>query len=312
MRLALPLTLASVLVLLALLTPGRVYPADVSEAELLALEVSAELLPPAPLVAEITSDLIEIRSHYPFLAEFQIYARGDWSAGDLFLKVDPATATAVANGQPSALDPLNDVYGPIVEVDTFGPDWVFYRFSLPYHPVRLGEIYLDLPEVILAQPNFEYGDGSDIQVEQPGLYWFTFGWGDCPSGCLYEHHWRIQVDSGETAVVSQWGDPVSGTAAPPAPLTGLEGEVSVAPNPFNPRTRVRFELAREARVVLELFDLRGHRLRRIDVGRRGEGPQSVVLDGVDEQGRNLASGSYFVALRLNGERVATQRVALVR
>lgn len=79
----------------------------------------------------------------------------------------------------------------------------------------------------------------------------------------------------------------------PSPIT-LGG---AAPNPFNPRTTVRFTLDRARTVDLGVYDLRGARRRILTAGSLEAGEHAVVWDGLDDAGRRLASGPYFVRLR---------------
>ena len=84
------------------------------------------------------------------------------------------------------------------------------------------------------------------------------------------------------------------------------------PNPFNPRTEIRFRLDAPARVHLGLFDLRGRRLRRVDLGRREAGDGSWIFDARDDQGRPLASGVYLLHLDTDGRDAGTRKITLVR
>ncbi len=87
--------------------------------------------------------------------------------------------------------------------------------------------------------------------------------------------------------------------------------LGAAPNPFNPRTTIRWEQERRATTQLEVFDLRGRLLRRLVNESVGAGPHQVVFDGQDDRGASLASGNYFVRLRVDG-RSWTSRITLVR
>jgi len=64
------------------------------------------------------------------------------------------------------------------------------------------------------------------------------------------------------------------------------------PNPFNPQTTIRFELARPERVTLTVFDMLGRERGRLVEGRLGAGSHSAELDGAD-----WSSGVYFVRLQ---------------
>jgi hypothetical protein len=86
------------------------------------------------------------------------------------------------------------------------------------------------------------------------------------------------------------------------------------PNPFNPSTRIRFEMDEPGQAELAVYDARGHLVRRLDDGPRGAGPHSVTWDGTDRSGRQAASGVYYVRLvvRAAGETVReTRSIVLV-
>ncbi len=68
------------------------------------------------------------------------------------------------------------------------------------------------------------------------------------------------------------------------------------PNPFNPRTTLRFELDRAGPVRLEVFDLSGRSVRVLVHGPRDAGPHGVVWDGRDARGLHVPSGVYLVRL----------------
>jgi len=83
------------------------------------------------------------------------------------------------------------------------------------------------------------------------------------------------------------------------------------PNPFNPSTQLRFELAEDAPVRLEVYAVNGQRVRVLVDGMLGAGAYEQVWDGRDQAGGNAASGVYFARLRAGG-RVQTRAMALVR
>jgi hypothetical protein len=85
------------------------------------------------------------------------------------------------------------------------------------------------------------------------------------------------------------------TAAGPTPLA--DGSFLAAfPNPFNPRTDLRFELAEAAELTLAVYDLSGRRLRTLAAGRLDAGTAQFTWDGKDDGGKGLASGVYFARL----------------
>jgi hypothetical protein len=70
-----------------------------------------------------------------------------------------------------------------------------------------------------------------------------------------------------------------------------------APNPFNPVTTIRYELARTGRVDLVVLDVSGREVRRlIDGATIPAGRRTAVWDGRDASGRDAAAGLYFYRL----------------
>ncbi len=91
-------------------------------------------------------------------------------------------------------------------------------------------------------------------------------------------------------------DNSSGAGDLPA-LTRLDG---VHPNPFNPSTTVRFELARAGRAALRVYDLSGRLVRELVDGIVAAGPQAVAWDGLDAHGQPASSGVYLFRLSADG------------
>ncbi|MFH1866170.1 MAG: FlgD immunoglobulin-like domain containing protein, partial [Candidatus Eisenbacteria bacterium] len=75
------------------------------------------------------------------------------------------------------------------------------------------------------------------------------------------------------------------------------------PNPFNPSTTIHFRLLADEVVRLEVYGIRGQRVRTLVSGRRGAGLHSVVWDGTDDAGTRVASGIYFYQLTVGSERL---------
>ncbi|MCA9784867.1 MAG: T9SS type A sorting domain-containing protein, partial [Candidatus Cloacimonetes bacterium] len=83
------------------------------------------------------------------------------------------------------------------------------------------------------------------------------------------------------------------------------------PNPFNPSTHIRFRLAMDARVTLEVFNLLGQKVRRLASSQYPAGAHTVVWDGLSDAGTPAASGIYFYRLSA-GEFVQSRRMLLLR
>ena len=84
-----------------------------------------------------------------------------------------------------------------------------------------------------------------------------------------------------------------------------------APNPFGGRTSFQFALAAPGKVQLEVYDVRGRRVRVLENEIRPAGRYTAHWDGKDDHGSSSAAGVYFVRLR-SGSFEATQRMVLMK
>jgi glucose/arabinose dehydrogenase len=92
----------------------------------------------------------------------------------------------------------------------------------------------------------------------------------------------------------------------------IAGALKVGPNPFESVTTISISLATPAQVDLAVYDVAGRRVASLMNTRAGRGLHNASWNGRDPAGQALASGVYFVRLRLDGHAVETRRVTLVR
>jgi hypothetical protein len=72
------------------------------------------------------------------------------------------------------------------------------------------------------------------------------------------------------------------------------------PNPFNPRTNIRYDLPQTGYVDLRIFDLSGREVRTLARGFDHAGAKTVVWDAKDNQGQNVSAGVYVYRLEAAG------------
>ncbi len=84
-----------------------------------------------------------------------------------------------------------------------------------------------------------------------------------------------------------------------------------APNPFNPVTRILFDLPERQDVTLRVYDVRGRLVKTLLTGVQKAGRHEAAWRGTDESGRSAGSGVYFYRLE-SGEQTATRKMILVR
>jgi hypothetical protein len=117
---------------------------------------------------------------------------------------------------------------------------------------------------------------------------------------------HISIDS-----IREYFQPLPSDAGvvPPAPVATLYVN---APNPFNPRTTIAFELARAGRARLDIFDVRGRRLRCLLDAAVAAGRHRVIWDGKLESGITAASGTYIYRLLLDGRPAGSRTATLIK
>jgi len=88
------------------------------------------------------------------------------------------------------------------------------------------------------------------------------------------------------------------------------------PNPFNPETWIPFELAKDASVKIEIYDMTGRLVHTLDLGYRPAGyyvnqSAAAYWNGRNFSGERVASGLYFYRL-ITGERSAVRRMLILK
>ncbi len=89
----------------------------------------------------------------------------------------------------------------------------------------------------------------------------------------------------------------------------LEGNT---PNPFNPRTEIRFSLPAASTVELDIHDVSGRKVRSLLTGQEyAAGAHKISWEGKDHAGRAVPSGTYLYRVTAGG-RTLTGKMVLLR
>ena len=65
------------------------------------------------------------------------------------------------------------------------------------------------------------------------------------------------------------------------------------PNPFNPSTNITYYVSERADVYLGIFNTKGHKIKTLVNKSQSAGSYSVNWNGLDNSGKQMASGYYF-------------------
>jgi hypothetical protein len=87
--------------------------------------------------------------------------------------------------------------------------------------------------------------------------------------------------------------------------------ISNYPNPFNPDTTIRLELAEAGRIELSIYNIKGQKVRNLLDAHTEPGIFTCNWNGRDDNGRPVASGQYFIKLKQNDE-VTVEKMMMVK
>ncbi|MCP4571355.1 MAG: T9SS type A sorting domain-containing protein [bacterium] len=158
------------------------------------------------------------------------------------------------------------------------------------HPERFqyGQVRVRMP----LAPAYAVTGGTLAQVDGSGATALCYVDADIPAG----GNLTVTVQALHNSAVE---------VPTAAMLTG------VAPNPFNPRTIIRYHLPAAADVRLSVFDLRGRELAVLVDGRREAGDHAESWTARAHDGTTLPSGVYLVGFRSGGYN-ETRKITLMK
>ncbi len=91
-------------------------------------------------------------------------------------------------------------------------------------------------------------------------------------------------------------------------LPGSFSLVKNFPNPFNPKTRIVFNVPRTAKVKITVYDVSGREVKTI----LNEQRTPALEDYVDFDASNFATGVYFYSMQADGEFIESKKMVLVK
>ena len=83
------------------------------------------------------------------------------------------------------------------------------------------------------------------------------------------------------------------------------------PNPFNPTTTISFVLRHDGLVSIEIFNIRGQKIRSLANSFYRAGKHNIIFNGKDDSGSELGSGLYLCRMTTDGYN-STKRLLLIK
>jgi len=128
----------------------------------------------------------------------------------------------------------------------------------------------------------------------------------------YRYYVLATYDTGVSLASETWSFEYPVTPNPEDDLPQLvTGLYSNYPNPFNPSTTIRFSLAQAMKASLRIYNSRGQLVNTLLDAALPAGQHSLVWNGKDGFGRDVASGVYFYRLSA-GSRVMHRKMLLLK
>ena len=236
-----------------------------------------------------------------------------------------------------------DAYFVIMGQDTSTGSLKIYLEN--YAPVYGIQFRLDLDEIEgvgLDEINFENGNGG--RAEESG---WTVGVNDsgfviglsqgtgspipAGEGLLTEIPWNIgnfpqisgKVSIVDVQVAGYFGAEMSSETGDPyfigPNLSTMESKripdthtlYSAYPNPFNPTTRLRYELSNSEYISIIIYDLKGEYIKSLVNSIQGAGYRTIVWDATNYLGQPVSAGMYIYTIQA-GEFRQTRKMVLLK
>ena len=84
------------------------------------------------------------------------------------------------------------------------------------------------------------------------------------------------------------------------------------PNPFNPSTRIYYDLATPGTAEIAIYDVLGRQVLAHNLGYKSAGSFAWTWDGRDARGGTTSSGVYYIVLKLGGKVVGTRKAVMLK
>lgn len=126
---------------------------------------------------------------------------------------------------------------------------------------------------------------NDLEVSESGTYYYWLENLDMDGSNAFHGPTSINVS-------------LQNQGTPNIPI--IQGISSVYPNPFNPSLSIKCGMQRSGHASVEVFNLRGQKVRSLLNGNKDSGAFTLTWDGKDQQGNKLPSGVYLVRMNTGG------------
>ena len=87
-------------------------------------------------------------------------------------------------------------------------------------------------------------------------------------------------------------------------------QISNYPNPFNPTTTIKLDLAESGKIELVIYNIKGQKVKTLYSGLSKQGTYDVKWQLRDENGNVVSNGIYLYVLDVNGKKISKKLTVL--
>jgi hypothetical protein len=184
----------------------------------------------------------------------------------------------------------------------------YYSAALEGASIRIGWALSEIDEGALFSifralaPDWEYIELEGAAISQERLS-LTFTDISCLPGSTYKYRVECEVEGTARRILFE----TEQITIPPLPVTLYQNH----PNPFNPKTVIRFYLPEAQEISLDIYDVAGERVARLAEGKREKGYHELRWDGRNSSGTVCSSGVYFSRLKA-GKSAISRKMVIMR
>jgi hypothetical protein len=159
---------------------------------------------------------------------------------------------------------------------------------------------------------------APVNVKESGLAYTRDRWGDYsavvadPANPAYywmHHEYAVAASSWHTWI---HGEAIIDPNSAVPEVGGSLVDLRVWPSPTTGPATIAFDLPDAVPVEVEIFDVAGRVVQRIDLGELGAGHHQAAWDGSDLAGADVANGVYMVRVTSETQLLASERLVVAR
>jgi len=243
---------------------------------------------------------------------FGMWSTGTANPGNSAFVTNPGVNTDVPTGEAAKFSLLMTIGGMAPHSGQL--------FMLQIIDIATSTLVVSEELASIVSSDFDY---MFMHVLEAGASYNIDMWADHNGNGSYDapptdHAWRVELNNVTDNISQDFqhstnftdiGGPVSIDSE--IPLPQIFTLYDNYPNPFNPQTAIRFELATAGHVNLDIFNIRGELVAQLIAGEMAAGSHSAKWSATNNVGKDLPAGIYIYTLRSGGQ-AQSKRMMLLK